>query len=391
MTVNHALSLPTADREAASTPNFALPLAEHILENVSDGFFALDTHGNFIYLNRRAETILQRTRREVLGREFRATFPEEVYSAFYRAYQQAAPQRENFTTEAFCPSSKHWFSFRAEPYEAGYAVFFQDITAHKQQAAGEQDSLAALVESSLVAIVALTVECRITGWNHGAEALYGYAAEEILGTSFARLVPAEQWNEFERIRERALRGERVPPYETDCARKDGTRITVEKNLSPIKDRAGNVTGLSVIALDVTAQKAALRTLNLLSSAVQQSQDSILITNNQLDRPGPQIEFVNPAFCRMTGYAPEDVLGKTPRILQGPKTDWNLMKTLRDNLTRGGRVSRRNGQLSQRRIGVHGRMGDWPPARPGRSGHALCRHAARRGRSGAMPRCRRGIS
>ena len=334
MTVDHAKSPPApADLEAASAPPFALPLAEHILEYMSDAFFALDIHGNFTYLNRQAEMLLGRTRQELLGQKFWETFSEAMHSEFYRAYQQAAPQQSSFNAEVFCPSSRHWFALRAESYEAGYAVFFQDITARKQ-AAGEQDSLASLVESSLVAIVALTVECRITGWNHGAEELYGYAAAEVLGTSFARLIPAERWNEFEQIRERALQGERTPPYETDCARKDGTRITVEKNLSPIKDKTGAVTGLSVIARDVTAQNTTLRTLNLLSSAVRQSQDSILITDNRLDKPGPQIEFVNPAFCRLTGYAPEEILGETPRILQGPKTDWNLMKTLRDNLIQG---------------------------------------------------------
>ena len=61
-------------------------------------------------------------------------------------------------------------------------------------------------------------------------------------------------------------------------------------------------------------------LRLLNSAVLQSRESILITDAELDLPGPRIVFVNPAFTKMTGYTAEEVMGKTPRILQGPRTD-----------------------------------------------------------------------
>jgi FixJ family two-component response regulator len=61
-------------------------------------------------------------------------------------------------------------------------------------------------------------------------------------------------------------------------------------------------------------------LRLLKTATEHSNESVVITTAQLDRPGPQIIYVNPAFTKMTGYASEEVIGKTPRILQGPKTE-----------------------------------------------------------------------
>jgi len=76
-------------------------------------------------------------------------------------------------------------------------------------------------------------------------------------------------------------------------------------------------------------------LQLLNSAVEQAKESILITDAELDLPGPRIVFVNPAFTRMTGYSAEDVIGKTPRILQGPRTDRDLIKLLRETLEAGG--------------------------------------------------------
>jgi PAS domain S-box-containing protein len=66
----------------------------------------------------------------------------------------------------------------------------------------------------------------------------------------------------------------------------------------------------------------------------QATASILITDGNLDLPGPTILFVNPAFTRMTGYTEEEVIGKTPRILQGPRTDKTVLKRLRSDMERG---------------------------------------------------------
>jgi len=86
--------------------------------------------------------------------------------------------------------------------------------------------------------------------------------------------------------------------------------------------------------DITERRRSEEILHLLRSAVEQSTESILITDAQLDLPGPRIVFVNPAFTRMTGYTAADVIGLTPRILQGPHTDRAVMQRLRDNLQHG---------------------------------------------------------
>jgi PAS domain S-box-containing protein len=75
-------------------------------------------------------------------------------------------------------------------------------------------------------------------------------------------------------------------------------------------------------------------LNLLETAVAQAKEAVLITSAQLDLPGPEILFVNPAFCDMTGYSREEILLKTPRMLQGPKSDRVMLQQLREALERG---------------------------------------------------------
>ena len=89
-----------------------------------------------------------------------------------------------------------------------------------------------------------------------------------------------------------------------------------------------------LALGTEALQQQETDLRLLGSAVEQAWESIMITEAQLDWPGPRIVFVNPAFTAMTGYAMEETVGRTPRILQGPRTDRAVLDRLRGNLERG---------------------------------------------------------
>ena len=75
-------------------------------------------------------------------------------------------------------------------------------------------------------------------------------------------------------------------------------------------------------------------MKLLDVAVDQAKEAVLITSAELDPPGPEILFVNPALCSMTGYSREEILHKTPRILQGPKSDRAMLQRLREALGRG---------------------------------------------------------
>src|SRR5215510_10963077 len=75
-------------------------------------------------------------------------------------------------------------------------------------------------------------------------------------------------------------------------------------------------------------------LHVLKQAIEQSNEAIIIATGQLDPQGPLIVYVSPAFTKMTGYAPEDVIGKTPRILRGPKTDQSVVSRLREDIAAG---------------------------------------------------------
>ncbi len=80
---------------------------------------------------------------------------------------------------------------------------------------------------------------------------------------------------------------------------------------------------------------------LLEAAMRHVDEAVLITTTELDHPGPEIVYVNEGFCRMTGYTPDEVIGRTPRLLQGPKTDRAPLDRLRRLLSRGEPFDGRN--------------------------------------------------
>ena len=137
--------------------------------------------------------------------------------------------------------------------------FIRDVTG---QHAAEQATqrLAAIVASSADAIVGKTLEGVVTSWNTAAERIFGYSAEEMVGSSIFRLIP-EELHETERSLLKQIRkGEPVELSEADRIRKDGRRIFISLSVSPIRDALGQVVGASSIKRDVTERKVAEQAL-----------------------------------------------------------------------------------------------------------------------------------
>jgi PAS domain S-box-containing protein len=114
--------------------------------------------------------------------------------------------------------------------------------------------LAAIVESSDDAIVAKDLNGIITSWNKGAERLFGYSADEVLGKSITILIPASHQHEEPEILRRIRCGERVEHFETTRRHKDGHLVEISLTVSPIRDAACRIIGASKIARDITDYK-----------------------------------------------------------------------------------------------------------------------------------------
>ncbi|MGZ4732414.1 MAG: PocR ligand-binding domain-containing protein [Terriglobales bacterium] len=126
------------------------------------------------------------------------------------------------------------------------------------------DRLASMVEYSNDAIIGKTTDGIITSWNPGAEAIYGYPAQEMIGQSISILIPQNRRTEFAAILEKIRQGQRISHYETEWLRKNRQTVFVSLSVSPVKDKTGKLVGVSTIARDVTERKRAedkIRNLN----------------------------------------------------------------------------------------------------------------------------------
>jgi two-component system, chemotaxis family, CheB/CheR fusion protein len=116
--------------------------------------------------------------------------------------------------------------------------------------------MAAMVESSADAMLTTDAATIVTSWNQAAEQLYGYSAAEVIGKSISFIVPPERTTEVPTLLEKLERGESIEHHAAERVRKDGSRVTVDISLSPIRDEAGKIVGASSIAHDITSQRRA---------------------------------------------------------------------------------------------------------------------------------------
>jgi len=134
------------------------------------------------------------------------------------------------------------------------------IVAERQHSDLVARRLAAIVDNSEDAIIGKDLNSIITSWNKAAERIFGYTAEEMIGTSVIRLIPPERRAEEDEILSRIKRGQRYDHFDTIRMAKDGRQLHVSLTISPIKDANGYVVGASKIARDITERKQAEKAL-----------------------------------------------------------------------------------------------------------------------------------
>lgn len=181
------------------------------------------------------------------------------------------------------------------------------------------DWLAVILESSDDAIIGKTLDGTITGWNAGAERIFGYCAEEAIGQAITILIPKCFQYEEETILERLRSGGRIDHFETTRVRKDGREIRVSLTISPIYDNQGQIAGISKIVRDVTEQKrlkeqeeqarAEMLAERRFRELIENAPDAIL----QVDSQGI-IMIANRTAELMFGYSRAELIGSNVDLL-----------------------------------------------------------------------------
>jgi two-component system, chemotaxis family, CheB/CheR fusion protein len=216
----------------------------------------LDAPLDFRYVEANPAFAAQSGVNGVIGKTIRQAFPgepEEWFQTYDLVLRTGQPMRfeRGLVTQG---RVLELYAFRIEDHSHHrVAVIFKDITARKR-AEEAQARLAAIVASSDDAIVSKDLNGVITSWNSGAERLFGYSAQEVVGQPITLLIPPDRFEEERGIVERIRRGEGVDHFETVRRRKDGTLVDVSVAVSPIRDSEGTVVGASKIARDITEGK-----------------------------------------------------------------------------------------------------------------------------------------
>uniref|UniRef100_Q029L5 Putative PAS/PAC sensor protein n=1 Tax=Solibacter usitatus (strain Ellin6076) TaxID=234267 RepID=Q029L5_SOLUE len=186
-----------------------------------------------------------------------------------------------------------------------YIAIKQDVTERRAAEAARQ-FLAAIVASTEDAVVGSTLDGKILAWNHGAEKLHGYAAEEVLGQPVEILLAPEHHDQCRRIAQGLLRGRTFPRFDCTAMRKSGERVQVSLSVSLIRNWAGQPTGSAAIIRDVTAARRIARELRnneaRFRTAFERAPFGMCITTAD-----SHILRVNETFCRMLGYSAEELL------------------------------------------------------------------------------------
>jgi PAS domain S-box-containing protein len=268
-----------------ATPLGAGVLSADLLEALPDSTVAVDIDGTIVQANSQTQELFGYERDELIGQKIEMLVPER-----YR--QQHHHHREVF---AETPKTRRMgadldlygrrrdgsefpveISLSPVATEKGSFVLssIRDISDRKRIAEelrraneelyrrtveqlGEYRSrLASIIDTSEDAILSKALDGTITSWNKGAERIYGYSAEQVIGKNISMLTPADRPDEIPAILRKIARGENIENYESTRVTKDGRHLDVSISVSPLRNAIGEVVGASAIARDITAQKRA---------------------------------------------------------------------------------------------------------------------------------------
>jgi PAS domain S-box-containing protein len=227
------------------------------LESITDAFFTLGRDMKFVYVNLEAERLLQRSRKDLIGRDIWAEFPQAAGTQFERSYRRALAENCTVSFEEFYTPLARWFAVKAYPSPEGLAVYFQDVTQrqHDQEALRESErELRALAESMPQIVWMADADGATTYCNQRWLDYSGFSAQETYGMGWARSLHPQDvdaavrtWNEA-----RARGGN----AELECRLRahDGTYRWMLVRAVPHRDREGRITRWMGTCTDIDAIK-----------------------------------------------------------------------------------------------------------------------------------------
>jgi PAS domain S-box-containing protein len=283
------------------------------LENAPHAMHTVDAQGTLLWANQFELDLLGYARSEYIGRNAADFYANTDGLARIMTRLREGTALNNEPARVICKdgSIRDVLITSNARWENGAFIhsrcFMRDVTdqqreldalrAAEERAEHSQAFLAAIIESSDDAIVSKSLDGRIKSWNRGAERLFGYSADEVIGKSITIIIPPELQYQEQGILARIVKGERIEHFETVRVAKDGRRIDVSLTISPILDRQGRVIGASKSSRDITDRKRAEEALR---TADRRKNEFLAMLGHELRNPLAPIRNVTEMLRRTGG-------------------------------------------------------------------------------------------
>src|SRR6202158_568395 len=282
------MTQPSADQKQPSPSISERTMAEILLSNdlleaLPDAIVAVDRDGTIVQLNSQTQALFGYTRDELMGQKVEVLVPESYRRQHHHHRQNFAdtPKLRRMGADLDLYGRRRngsefpvEISLTPASPEKGMFVLsaIRDISERKRIAEelrraneelhrrtaeqlGEYRSrLASIIDSSEDAIIGKDLDGTITSWNKGAERIYGYTPEEVVGQNISLLAPGDRPDEIPGILQKIASSETVEYHESVRVAKDGRHLNVSISVSPLRDSKGEIVGASAIARDITTQK-----------------------------------------------------------------------------------------------------------------------------------------
>jgi len=330
-----------------------------ILETAGDAFISVDERGLVEAWNRAAETAFGWSAEQALGRPLDQLIVPPSLRAAHRAglarIIAGGPSRILDRTVELTALHRDGSEVPVEltvwaTHDDGRWAFnalVRDISVRKATEASTH-LLAAVVESSKHAMLTIDPHGTVVSWNSGAEHLYGYRADEMIGRNAASVL-ARPGDEADREGERRRLGQgESTTGEVELIRADGCTITVSVTSSPILDADGCLVAVSSISRDITDEKETKRALAASEERYRSLADTATDLVTRISPATGTFVYVSPSVEAILGWTPEELVGRRyadivdPATVSNARIDREVISTVGTHTRNGIRVRRRDG-------------------------------------------------